>query len=388
MTAFTLRPATGDVFVGRSNLIEEMVDELGDPSSTSGYALYGKRRIGKTSVLFEVRRRLMERDDIIPVYFSVWNLVENTVSEFCRMLSGAVIDAYRPYSGITLHASDLLRLPLHVLADLLGRADFRLIYHDIEVLLSFSRDEDITRILDSTFTLAERLAEKTGTKCVLMVDEFPSILDLKHDNARIGEQLVKLLRTRQETWTRTSLSVSGSIRSTMDLTVLSAGSPFYRQFIVREVMPLQRICVRDLLVRHLDISDMAIEEIHRFTGGIPFYIQYLGKILLRKGSAGYDEVKAAEDNFLREEGNLLFNAEFCSLGPKERLVALGLARGECSPRELAVSCGDRVSNINRFLMYLVKKGFVRRIDRGVYGLEDPVFARWLALHASNHFRSA
>lgn len=49
---FTLQPVKDDGFVDREELLEEMVSELMDIKSTTGYALYGKRRIGKRSILY------------------------------------------------------------------------------------------------------------------------------------------------------------------------------------------------------------------------------------------------------------------------------------------------------------------------------------------------
>lgn len=55
---FTLKPVKGEGFIDRQELLEEMFSELTDINSTTGYAVYGKRRIGKTSILKEVQRRL------------------------------------------------------------------------------------------------------------------------------------------------------------------------------------------------------------------------------------------------------------------------------------------------------------------------------------------
>jgi AAA+ ATPase superfamily predicted ATPase len=379
MAGFTLQPATGDTFVGRERLITEMVADLGDISTTSGYALYGKRRIGKTSILLETSRILSENERIVPVYFSVWSLIENTVWEFCRMFCSAILDSYLPHTSLRSRAADLLQLPLTVLRELLDSAEFRFIYHDLEFLLTFRKGVQEEELLDKTFSLAERLAQKTGTKCVLMIDEFPSITDLKLDKARIGEQIVRKLRTSQEIWKHTSLCVSGSIRSTMDLTVLSAGSPFYRQLISREIGPLSFEEVEELYSRILKLEKRDVEEIYRFSGGIPFYVQFLGKNLLREKDILSGTVTGIEKQFLQEEGNLLFRAEFTALSPKERLLVLELARGHNTPKALASVHGDKVSNINRFLMYLEAKGVAHRVNRGVYALQDPVFERWLQL---------
>lgn len=73
---FTLRPVKGAGFIDRQELLDELISELTDIKSSTGYALYGKRRIGKTSILKEIQRRLDEEDEIVAVYFSVWDLIE------------------------------------------------------------------------------------------------------------------------------------------------------------------------------------------------------------------------------------------------------------------------------------------------------------------------
>ena len=90
-----------------------------------------------------------------------------------------------------------------------------------------------------------------------------------------------------------------------------------------------------------------------------------------------DSINDVENEFLAEEGNILFKEEFNSLGSKERLIVANIAGGCYSRKELANIMGDKVSNIDRFLMYLIEKGYVERIERGYYALEDPVFERWL-----------
>jgi len=384
---FTLQPVKGKEFVDRIGLLEEMVSELADKRSTMGYALYGKRRVGKTSILKEVERQLKMKDEIIVVYFSVWDLVEFSLLEFCQRLSMRIIDAYRPHTGLKYRATDLLKTPASMLRKILDRAEFKVVYNEIEFLLSTKQQTDNDMLVEHVFDLSEKLAKSTDTKCVLLADEFPSIIDLKSDGARIGEPILRKIRTISEDWERTGLCISGSIRSTMELTVLSSTSPFYRQLIVKEVKPLEKEYVGEILLRNLKISDEGIEEIYSFSGGIPFYVQFIGKILERVEEITLDSIKDVENEFLAEEGNILFKEEFNSLSSKERLIVANIAGGHYSPKELANTIGDKVSNINRFLMYLIEKGYVEKVERGYYVLEDPVFERWLKLFVSPSFQS-
>ena len=384
---FTLRPVKGKEFVNRTGLIEEMISELEDRKSTVGYALYGKRRVGKTSILKEVERQLEKNNEIIVVYFSIWDLVEFTLPEFCQRMSMLIIDAYRPHIGLKYRAWDMLKTPVSMLKKILDRAEFKVVYNEIEFLVSAKQETDKDMLIERVFDLSEKLAKSTETKCVLLIDEFPSIIDLKSDNAKIGEPILRKIRTISEDWERTSLSISGSIRSTMELTILSSTSPFYRQMIVKEIKPLEKEYVGEILLRNLKIPDEGIEEIYSFSGGIPFYVQFIGKMLEKVEEITLDLVKDVEYEFLTEEGNVLFKEEFNALSSKERLIVANIAKGCHSPKELANTIGERVSNINRFLMYLIEKGYVSKEVRGYYVLEDPVFESWLKRFVKLPFQS-
>ena len=85
--AFTLQPAVKDDFVDREDILADMLSTLEDESTRMGFALVGPRRIGKTSILKEVVRRLEGEKDIVPVYFSIWDLVENTLPELCTRIT-------------------------------------------------------------------------------------------------------------------------------------------------------------------------------------------------------------------------------------------------------------------------------------------------------------
>ena len=374
---FTLRPVKGERFINRQELLDEMISELRDVESTTGYALYGKRRIGKTSVLKEVQRRLESEHKIVTVYFSVWDLIEFSVVEFCQRLSMDIIDAYRPYLGLKYKAKELFQTPLTMLRKLLDSSELKIVYNELEFLISKKRDIDKNLLVENALYLPEKLAKSTGTKCILMIDEFPSISELKSDSNKIGETIIKKMRTIFENWERTTLCISGSIRSTMKLSVLSSTSPFYRQLIIKEVKPFEREYTKELLSGDIEITEEGVDEIHNFSTGIPFYIQFIGKMLERRKGASVELIKELEAEFLLEEGDILFKEEFDTLSSKERLIAINIAKGCHTPKAIASAVGDNISNVNQFLSYLEQKGYVLKREKGYYILEDPVFARWL-----------
>ncbi|MFH1609232.1 MAG: hypothetical protein ABID40_01205, partial [Candidatus Bipolaricaulota bacterium] len=179
----------------------------------------------------------------------------------------------------------------------------------------------------------------------------------------------------------TVLSVSGSVRGTMEATVLAPGAAFWRQFVVREVGPLSQEAVHTLLTRNLarPIAEEAVGAVWAFTQGIPFYVQFLGRELGRmRGKVTPEAVARAGEELLAEEGDLLFREEWMRLTSKERTVAMALAQGHSAPTPIAHEVADTPNVVSRYLLYLEKKGLAERSGRGFWGLADPVLARWIA----------
>jgi AAA+ ATPase superfamily predicted ATPase len=347
--------------------------------SLIGFALYGKRRIGKTSIFKEVYRRLKAEENIVPVYFSLWDLVEGSVSELIRKFSSAVLEEYRARLSLKYKAKELLKSPVTLLKDILREMEMSVkLRDDIEFLMSFRGGIDHD-LIERAFNLPEQLAQETKTKCILLMDEFPSIMDLKN-GSKIGEGIIKKIRTIHEYQKRVVLCISGSIRKTMEIVALSSTSAFYHQFVVREVKPLSERYVYELIHRNTrkKVSKEALRRIFEFSNGIPFYVQFLGRELERKEKIEAKDVEEAVDEFLMEEGNVIFKEEFGALSPKERAIIVAMATEELStPSKIAKSTSENLNAVGMYLRYLEEKGVIRRENKGIYSFEDPVFKRWL-----------
>ena len=382
--AFTLTAADGRDFVDRKDFVDEMVGTLSSRNVRMGFALYGRRRVGKSSVLLNVAERLRGAGGVVPVYVSVWDLVENTLEEFSLKLAELVMEEYRPKLGIKQRISDLRDTPMNVLKDVLSENKVGVSVADVEFFIH--RGREIERkpgeLLGEAFGLAEKFAGKTKTRCVLLIDEFPSLIDLKLNGHKAGEQIIKKIRSVNELQKNTVLCISGSLKHTMDLTVFSSTSAFYRQLIPKEVKPLDGRFIREILVNGLGdrFSAGALARVVEFTHGMPFYAQAVGKELEHyDGELGEREVSGAIDSFLENVGSILFNSEFMQLSPKERLVVLSMAGGGGkSFTEVKNAVGDDVSNIGTYLRSLEEKGVVEKNGGGgAYALADPVFRLWI-----------
>jgi AAA+ ATPase superfamily predicted ATPase len=385
--AFTIQPAVNKEFINRESELQDMLSTLKDKSSTIGFALIGKRRIGKTSIFKEIKRRLENEEKIATVYFSIWELVEKNVPEFAKEFSAAIIDAYQPYLQLKYKAKELLELPFNFLKNIIAGLKLNIELKDsISLLLSFEKEEMIeqTRLIDEVFYLPEKLAYQTKTKCVIFMDEFPDVMDIKLNGKKVGENIIKKIRTIQENYKHTALNISGSIRKTMDIACISSSSAFYRQFVIKQIGPLSKEDVSLLMARNLknkSINQEALNLLYQFTGGIPFYVQFIGRLINQSDvkSITPKDIKEKIDEFLHQEGDLLFNEEFNQLSEKERLIVTTMAHKKTSSfAQLSKYLNNKVGNLARFLSYLEKKAILEKKAKGVYVFADIVFEKWLS----------
>ena len=380
---FTLKPAAGEDFFNREELLHEMLATLANTEVDMGFALIGPRRVGKTSILKEVASRLNQRGEVVAIYLSVWQLVENTLKEFSQELTTATFDAFKPRFATKHKLNELLRVPAKKVYGLLKTLDIHIrLMDEIEVELA-SREKrlDAGSLMENVFNLIENLSQDFGVRSVLMIDEFPSLIELKNGK-RIGEAIIRKLRTINEGLQNTVLCISGSITKTMEIALLSPTSPFYRQFIVRRVGPLDKSSVGGLLKKNLTrpISPDAIDEVYSLTYGIPFYVQFIGRELERSPQPSIDRssVVQAFAEMLQEEGDVIFAQEFYGLNDKERAILRTMAIGDLNKlSEIAHQLNETPNVISKYLEQLVYKGVIDKQTKGRYDITDPVFNSWL-----------
>jgi len=380
---FTLREVEGELFVNREGLVGEMVKTLSDPKLLMGFALYGPRRIGKSSLLLEVRRRLGEKKEIVPIYFSLWELDQGTIAEFNKELTARILKEYKPRLGLKQRVDDLLEYPRRAVHGIITQLKIKAkIQEDIELLLTYDQElKQDPGSIKKVFQLAEELAIETNTRCILMLDEFPDITELKYPK-KVGERIIKLIRTIHGRQKHTLLCISGSSKATMNIVALSSTSPFYRQFLIREVKPLQKKYVREIITENIDwnVTDKAIDRIYEFTNGIPYYVQFIGRQLYmhdRKKTDEHDIENIIED-FLEEEGNILFKKDYEVLSAKEKMIVESMATKDITkPSQIAKMQREPITNVYPFIEKLMEKGVLERKTKGIYCFVDPIFKRWL-----------
>ncbi len=388
--AFTLTPALADDFVGRKEITSELVNQLSSKNKI-GYSLSGVRRIGKTSILKEVGRRLIENKQIPVVYVSVWRVSPNTIDEFIRVVNRAAINALQDRLPMKFKFEELLVTGKTALARFLQSLKLSAkVTNDLEVTITYVRKEtsDVDAALTGCFSLIEHLGEMTKTISVLVIDEFPSLVDLTYGtkNQKIGDSVLKLVRTLYEDFRHTKLVISGSYRQTLRNLIAKQSAPFYKQLLLREIEPFTEIEYQEFLQHYLPclkFTDEAVKaELYRISSGVPYNLQLLGsEIQLENVNLlSSEKLLSLVQRVLQKEGDLSFKEFVNDLTPSEVKVLKALAKNlEVKPSEIALQQFMDKDTVGYSLNLLVGKSIIVRRRRGVYRFTDNLFSEWLKI---------
>lgn len=369
---FILTPATGKQFVGRKQLIKEFTEELSNQKSKTGFCIYGRRRTGKTSIMMEAKGILKGKKDIVIAYLSLYDIADLSTRTFAEELINAVLSAYQEKGllSISIKIRKLLEAPLEIVTELLKNTRIEAtVLEQIKILLEHRQNAgNSSEYVRHAFNTGEALAKATSTKCIIMLDEFPEILGIEN-----GIQLVKMLRTQCENQKRTAIIISGSTRKTLEIVALSDSSPFYKQLVPMHVLPFTEGETGEFLNQYLGKTGKEeAKKLHDLTGGLPFYLQFMGR------STRY--AKSTEETiskFIEQEGDLFFKEEFEKLSDKEKLIVISLSRGGRTLTEIAGESGEPATTIGRYLPTLIEEEIVEKESRGAYLLSDNLFSYWV-----------
>lgn len=226
----------------------------------------------------------------------------------------------------------------------------------------------------------------TGTKSILIIDEFPSLVDLTYGtkNQKIGAEIIRLLRTLFEDFKYTKLVVSGSFRDTLENLVAKEKAPFYKQLLLRQITPFNEDEFEEFLKHYLPAlrfeDDDTKTELYKITSGIPYNLQLIGKEIQYLELTKIDKKKLDEVicGVLKKEGEYSFKEFISNLSPTEIKVLKGLAKSPgLAPIEISKQEFIDENSVNACLNTLEKKAIIEKIERGKYGFTDNMFAHWL-----------
>ncbi len=228
------------MFFGRRQLVDRILQTIHNNS----LLLYGERRIGKTSIQHQLKRRLIDIDDphfaFRPVYIDLqgtpqeqffWTIARDIAEELTPTLEGLAITGSTPSN--------------YGYRDLLG---------DVRLIIRYLQEK----------------SPKT-VKLVLLIDE---VDELNEYDPRINQRLRSLF---MKNFAENLVAVVSGVE--IKKRWEREGSPWYNFFEEIEVRPFDEQEARDLIKKPIDgifkTDAEVIERIIALTGGRPYLIQKL-----------------------------------------------------------------------------------------------------------------
>lgn len=228
----------GDAFIGRADVLREVLRTLQSPHENA-LLLYGQRRIGKTSVLQELKERLPAEGAYLPVYFDLQDQAALPVDQLLQGLSKRIIQD----------------LGLEVTPLKMENAEEAFQHEFLPKILSqFSDNTSIVLLLDE-FDVLDNPAEGKASERF-----FPYLRKLLRDNSQ-RLQFIFVIGRRPDDLTNITNSVFKGTRS-YPVSLLAK----------EDTISLVRLSE---INESLSWADTSIEQVYAYTGGHPFLTQQL-----------------------------------------------------------------------------------------------------------------
>lgn len=358
----------GDI-VGREDFIITLATRLAEGQSVM---LAGPRRIGKTSLAFEVLRRLKDKGFYVASVDFFRTSSRRTIAE-------SIINA-------CLENRTGIRKTLNTLWDraklLAGSAKIAVKVEDLELNIGFPKKEmDDETLLEFAFNLPDLLTERDGKRMVVVFDEF-------QDAGQIGGMdIYKVMRSHFQHQKNVSYLFLGSKEGMMQSLFAGKKHAFYRFATVLPIPQIPEEAWRGYITRKfnekgIEVSSVyVLKEIVRLAGGHP------QDTMLICTEAYYTLLEAGEKKLTSEIVRIAYERALITLTPvfdeilnevgKKPLVREVLRRlavGEAIYKEK-----NNPNDIKRAVDQLIVSAVIEKEGRGKYKFIEPMLQEYILI---------
>jgi len=386
-------PVTNSNFFNREKDLERLLFNAKNltKGNPNWMALLGHRKVGKSSLLWELRRKLPAR--IHDVYIDCWSLKLDPKSFFSKWIT-EIVNTFLIKSRQAPKTGLVQSYSVAAMARL-GALQINALNRAVELLEALNRRAYSHDLFEDIIDLPEKLAQETGVFFLIIVDEFPelaSLMKFKGVKENTGD-LFALFRTVWQRHRRTGYIISGSRIDMLNEMTQNSTSPFFGHFELMPILPFDEKDARQMLHRLFADAGLAFDrglpqEIVKFIGANPFYLQALGSEIYRlarhtrAAKADGETLKIAVQETLFDAGgrlyfyfdDLLKKIAGNSALAESTLIALTEAK---RITDVAKELGVERGAVSTILTSLLKQEIVTKNETGAYQVVDPAFAHWL-----------
>lgn len=353
-------------------------------------ALVGPRRIGKTMIVQRFADDLFEHNSpVVPVYFNVANNI-SVPSVFAIRLLASIGHSFiqankKPVKqpGGMLNAADLLFVVNQTREDVIISTARR-------VAREMEKDRpDERMLLETSLNCLEEIAQQTGRKPLVILDEFHRVTQLdSFPNIKETLSVVGPILSQQ---IDVGYILISSNTNMVKRTMQSETSPLFDQFKIIPVPPFDRTATIEFchksLPEQLATSEI-ITRLFEFTSGHPFYLNCLAtalRQLYREETSGDLLDRAIYEDILLQDGRIY---QYCQYRVETTLAE---ARGKTTLRsvllvlggtgrqtlsEIAAQLKRSPGEVRSYLKRLADFDLIGQEGRR-YFIADPIIALWI-----------
>ena len=364
--------------VDRKEEVGKIVSTMLDTKANVNYALIGHRRIGKSTILGEVRRQLDKK--LVTAYVDFGEFRYSPV-DLAEKLTEELIQAYYNTLPVTSKISTKIKSSLVQLKEIKRvRARFvaRIDEQGSPIIeidpYAKESDEDYLKVLTNVFDYANKISEASGKKVVIIIDEFQHIIEYK----KFGDlkNILDIIRAVLERRKNVSFIVSGSRIHYLRNILAEGGSPLFGHFVILDIKELIKNYAVELFLKSQSVaSKQDAEQAFDLVGGHPFYLVMLAHAYKKNESLTdtYQELLTSTTGALYIYVNYIVTED---LGSDYKSTAywkilVSLASGEKTVSEIARDASLKMTGLPKFLTKLIEYDLVKK-TAGKYDITDKI----------------
>jgi len=359
-------PVTGDLFVGREDILRRLRELWIDSEQPASVLLYGHRRMGKSSILRNLRFQMGANVAVVDFNMQLFSHIRST-GELLHSLALAIYD----------------RLPVESQHSL-GEPEQEKFTHGnpYHALNRFLSQVDLIR--------AER-------RFIIAIDEF-ELIEQRIEENRLEQDLIGFLRGLIQTYPWLVMVFAGL--HTLQEMAQDFWNPFFASVTTIPVSFLSPQAVKQLIVQpsadfDLNYAPDAVDWIVELTGCQPYLIQLIGRTLVTRFNRQTFEEGIERDRrftvadveavintleFYRD-GNNYFNGVWVQAENSEpagqTALLEALVGGRLSLNELVEATGLSLEQVDAALETLQNHDVIALCNDG-YGYTVELMRRWVA----------
>lgn len=361
----------------REEEVTRLVGSLSNPLKDVNYALIGPRRIGKTTILLKVREEL-QRKEIITVYvdlsvyrFSPYDFAQNVMSQITNAYAkdlGKIEKAQVTVSNLIRTLKKLKKLSFTIEPSVDEKGQF-----SVQIRPELKETEDYRSLFLLAFGYANEVSEKSGRRIVIIIDEFPSLIEFKRYSKL--EAITELFRSVLENRENVEYVVSGSRVHFMRDVLGKGESPLFGHFVIMEISPLSEKYAVELFMQTAECSRKEAESAWQLVGGHPYYLIMLaenwkpGETLRQT----YERILTSTSGALNLYVNYILKEDLGSSTKEARLkrILQAISQGNNTASQISKQIKLKLSSLPFYLQELEKYDLIEK-NEGKYSITDKI----------------